>query len=195
MTRVLTRTCILKIVENHVLAMTRYGRPFVTTVTKSSRKFQENCFSKKPSFFLVGLIKTKLFSRRSLFHTARKIFLSEKIEGALWKNHEKWWNFSNFWTLTKIFFSKKNSTFLETDKNHQNCVPRCYKPIEVCFTLFWQRCWLDFIVLSLIRTLSVKKKVHFWKNEKKVEKTQQQKNVRVFQKTSYLSLSMPRSAM
>jgi len=120
--------------------------------------FQKNFF-----FFLVELIQTKRLSLCSFLHTARKMFLSEKIEGALWKNDE----ISQISQLRpKNFFWKKSQLFWIPTKIIKNVSQDVIKTFKWVFTLFLLRCWLDFIVLSLIR----RNEGYFLKKRKKIRK-------------------------
>jgi len=138
---------------------------------KWSPKIQENRFFKKKKIFLVQLIKTKLFCLRSFVHTARKKFLSEKIECSLWKKHEKWWNFTNFSTSTRKKILNKNWNFFETGENHQECITRCYKAIQVCFYTFLTTVLAGFHRFELNPYFERLEMSSFFKKDMKVRKT------------------------
>ena len=89
------------------------------------KNFRKIVFSKK-IFFLLELIKTKLISLGSFFHTPRKIFLSEKIQvlsEKTWKNDAIFRIFSNF--DPKFFFEKKRH-FFKSARKQLHCVLWCY---------------------------------------------------------------------
>ena len=46
------------------------------------------------------------------------------------------WKMTKFWTSTWKNFLNKNWNFFETSKNLQECSPRYYKAIQVCFYTF-----------------------------------------------------------
>ena len=85
---------------------------------------------------------------------------------ALWKKHEKWWNFSNFATLTQKKILKKSELFSKPTKIIKNVSQDVIKPYKSVFTLLWLRCLLDFNVLSFLAS----KKRSFLKKRKKIRK-------------------------
>ena len=60
-------------------------------------------------------------------HTARKTFLSEKIEGGLHKTLWKWWNFRKFRSWMQKIFQKKKCKVFKSARKQLHCVLWCNK--------------------------------------------------------------------
>ena len=110
------------------------------------------------------------------------------------KKHEKCWFFMNFTTLTQKKFWQKNEPFLKLTKVINEVTRDVIKPYKCVFALFWLPCFLDFIILSVFPNLNVEKELIFSKIQKKIQKTQNQKNVRAFPKITSPNVSMCRIA-
>ena len=97
---------------------------------------EKSFLQKQIFFFVVQVVNTNVSWSSSLFHSARKKFVSEKIEVICRKNMKNDEIFQISQVRPKKKILKKKWTFFETEQNQQEYVPRCYKAILVCFYSF-----------------------------------------------------------